>query len=270
MEGGHKRVVMLAVLCCQAAVLLIVAGLGWGGGSHPEASIGEVTAAYLAGRAALTPAALGELAASAAAVLIPVAGALYLGRGGDGSAGNWWLLLTVPALIGNFFDFFFGHLIFMLFFLVLAYLSYRRTASSWKWGAAAGTFIAVFYAADGTGDLIRGGPWNLTGVTLSSLQVTHTLWGLLAFTSDLMVTMALLPLVYTLFLARRTALTCVLGLGVTLAIVPRLVFLPVVGFQTVFSGWVSVLASLGPVVALLAIPLLMTASRSDLSSQPVI
>ncbi len=269
MEAGRKRVIMPLLLCCQAAVLLIVAGLESGHGSHPATGLGDVTAAYLAGRATLTPAALGELAASAVAVMIPVAGALYLGREGGRGVGNWWFLLTVPALIGNFFDFFVGHLVFMLLFLVLAYLSYRPTASSWKWGAAAGTFIAVFYASDGTGDLIRGGPWNVTGATLSSLQVTRTLWGLLAFTSDLMVMMALLPLVHTLFVARRTALTAVLGLGVSLAIVPRLVFLPVVGFQTVFSGWVSVLASLGPAVALLAIPLVMTASRSDPASQPV-
>ena len=145
----------------------------------------DPVAAYVGGGVAFTPTIDFGLAATIFVVLSAVAVAAYMDRakGSSGeerrlsSWGNWWLLLLVPAILGNYFDFFVGHLVFMVFFVAMAYLSYAGRESSWKWGAALGTFIAVFYATDGSGDLIRGGPWNVSGVTLSSTAVTHTAWG---------------------------------------------------------------------------------------------
>jgi hypothetical protein len=175
--------------------------------------------------------------------------------------GNWWLLLIIPAMLGNYFDFFVGHLVFMLIFIVFAYMFYAGKDYTWRWSVAVGTFIAIFYMTDGTGDLIRGGPWNQSGITLSSPAVTHTAWGLLAFSSDFMVAMALLPLVYTSFIGNRGNLLILLIVSTFLVTVPRLALLPLLGFQTVFSGWPSLLSDLGDVVALLAIPLVWRSKR---------
>ena len=180
--------------------------------------------------------------------------------------GNWWLLLIIPAVFGNYFDGFAGHILFIVIFIAVAYLFYSSRENAWKWGAALGIFIAVFYARDATGDLIRGGPWNLSGVTLSSVNVTHTLWGLLAFTSDMMVVMFLLPLVYNMFRARKGILTIFLGVSMFLVIIPSLVLLPLVGFTVVFSGWVSYVSIVGSVLSLAAIPLVFTAKIPQLTS----
>ena len=178
--------------------------------------------------------------------------------------GNWWLPLIIPAIFGNYFDGLTGHIIFMVIFIAIAYLFYSGRESAWKWGAALGIFIAVFYASDGTGDLIRGGPWNVTGITLSSVSVTHTLWGLLAFTSDMMVAMFLLPLVYNMFRSRKIILTVLLIISMFLVTVPRLVLLPIQGFTSVFSGPASYISVAGTVLALGAIPIVVTTKINSL------
>ena len=243
------------------ATLILDAVLAVAGPIAIASQVDPVTA-YVNGGMAFTPAVDFGLAATLFVALSAVAVAAYMGRarGPGGSPklvtwGSWWLLLLVPAVFGDYFDFFVGHLIFMLFFVVMAYLSYAGREGSWKWGAGLGTFIAVFYATDGSGDLIRGGPWNVSGVTLSSTAVTHTAWGLLAFTSDMIVAMALVPLVYSLYLGSRRNLTALLVVAMFLVTVPRLALLPVLGFQTVFSGWPSLVADAGNVIALIAIPL---------------
>ena len=243
------------------AALLLDAVLAVAGPIAIASQVDPVTA-YVNGRMAFTPAVGFGLAATLFVALSAVAVAAYMDRArGLGGApklvtwGSWWLLLLVPAVLGDYFDFFAGHLVFMLFFVAMAYLSYAGREGSWKWGAGLGTFIAVFYATDGSGDLIRGGPWNLTAVTLSSPAVTHTAWGLLAFTSDMMVAMALVPLVYSLFLGRRRTLTVLLVAAMFLVTVPRLALLPVLGFQVAFNGWPSLVADAGDVISLIAIPL---------------
>ncbi|MDG6964164.1 MAG: hypothetical protein JRM83_04140 [Nitrososphaerota archaeon] len=229
----------------------------------------DPVAAYVGGGVAFTPTIDFGLAATIFVVLSAVAVAAYMDRakGSSGeerrlsSWGNWWLLLLVPAILGNYFDFFVGHLVFMVFFVAMAYLSYAGRERSWKWGAALGTFIAVFYATDGSGDLIRGGPWNVSGVTLSSTAVTQTAWGLLAFTSDMIVAMALIPLVYSMYLGSRRNLTILLVVAMFLVTVPRLALLPVLGFQAVFGGWPSLVANAGNLVALVAVPLVWKAKK---------
>lgn len=229
----------------------------------------DPVAAYVGGGVKFTPLIDLGLTATLFVVLSAVAVAAYMDRtkgpsGGDRrllSWGNWWLLLLVPAVLGNYFDFFVGHLVFMEFFVAMAYLSYAGREHSWKWGAGLGTFIAVFYATDGSGDLVRGGPWNVSGVTLSSTAVTHTAWGLLAFTSDMIVAMTLIPLVYSMYLGSRRNLTTLLVVAMFLVTVPRLALLPVLGFQAVFSGWPSLVANVGNVVALVAIPLVWKAKK---------
>lgn len=219
--------------------------------------------AYLEGRLILSPGVVVFFATSIFIILSCVAVALFMDSRKNSpevdprhaSWGNWWLLLIIPAVLGNYFDFFVGHLAFMLIFIIFAYMFYAGKSYAWKWSVAVGTFIAVFYVTDGTGDLIRGGPWNQSGVTLSSLAVTHTAWGLLAFSSDFMVAMALLPLVYASSLGNRRSVLILLIISTFLVIVPRLALLPLLGFQTVFNGWPSFLADLGDIVALLAIPL---------------
>lgn len=156
---------------------------------------------------------------------------------GDVSRGNWWLLAIIPAIFGNYFDAFAGHWLFIIIFIGLAACFYTGRASAWKWGAALGIFITVFYATDGVGDFIRGGPWNVRGLTLSSVSVTHTLWGILAWVSDFMVLWSLVPLVYSLLRVKRRLLISLWGAALFLAIVPRLALLPVAGFVVVFSGW---------------------------------
>ena len=243
------------------ATLILDAVLAVAGPTAIASQVDPVTA-YVNGDMPFTPAVVFGLAATLFVALSAVAVAAYMerARGPGGSPklvtwGSWWLLLLVPSVFGDYFDFFVGHLIFMLFFVAMAYLSYAGREGSWKWGAGLGTFIAVFYATDGSGDLIRGGPWNLTAITLSSPAVTHTAWGLLAFTSDMVVAMALVPLVYSLFLGRRRTLTAILVAAMFLVTVPRLALLPVLGFQAAFNGWPSLVADAGDVIALIAIPL---------------
>ena len=249
------------------ATLLLDAVLAVAGPTAIASQVDPV-AAYVGGGVAFTPAIDFGLAATIFVVVSAVAVAAYMdrakGSGGErrpSSWGNWWLLLLVPAVLGNYFDFFVGHLVFMVFFVAMAYLSYAGRENSWKWGAGLGTFIAVFYATDGSGDLIRGGPWNVSGVTLSSMAVTHTAWGLLAFTSDMIVAMALIPLVYSMYLGGRRNLTILLVIAMFLVTVPRLALLPILGFQAVFSGWPSLVANAGNLVALVAIPLVWKAKK---------
>ncbi len=242
------------------AILLLV-GLVAGAAAGPT-SVPDTMSAYLNGGGVFSPGAVASLLSATFIVVSSVAVALYMDGtrsrlGVDGRSvtrGNWWLLLTIPAIFGNYFDFFAGHIIFTLIFVTLAYLFYSGSAKAWKWGTALGTFIAVFYAADGSGDLVRGGPWNTTGITLSSPAVTHTLWGLLAFASDMTVTMIMLARIYSIALSERKALMLILGVSFFLACVPRLILLPLAGFDAVFSGWASYIGNAGNAIALAAIP----------------
>ncbi|MDG6921528.1 MAG: hypothetical protein JRN12_07330 [Nitrososphaerota archaeon] len=262
-SAGHmppraKRV-LASVLALDAALLVLGPVAGAAAGS---ASASDAVNAYLDGGGALSADAVVSFASAAFVIASVIAVALYMdssarGAGACGrnvSRGSWWLLLTIPALVGNYFDFFVGHIVFSLVFVALAYLFYTGSTRAWKLGAVLGTFIAVFYAADGSGDLVRGGPWNVTAVTLSSPAVTHTVWGLLAFMSDMTVAVILLPLVYSVSLSSRRPLAAILGVSFFLACVPRLLLLPVLGFDAVFSGWASYIGNAGNAIALAAIP----------------
>lgn len=52
------------------------------------------------------------------------------------------------------------------------------------------------------------------------------------------------------------------GFSMFLVIVPRLVLLPIVGFQTVFSGWASYIANIGSALSLVAIPVAFARGRA--------
>ncbi|HLI43564.1 MAG TPA: hypothetical protein VKU92_03755 [Acidimicrobiales bacterium] len=259
------RLALLGVL-----VLVVVGGLA---ASATHGSLDAVDA-YLAGRFELSAAGVVALATTLATIAVCVVLAAFLN---DTKAnqddrrvvawGNWWLLAIIPATVGNYFDEFAGHVVFVIVFLVLAYFFYSGRPSAWRWGAGAGPFIAAFYASDGTGDLVRGGPWNTQGVTLSSIRITHTVWGLLAFSSDITVAMVLAPLVYAMFRANKAMLTGVLTLSLLLVTTPRLALLGVVGFHTAFYGWVADLSSAGVALSLLAIPLVL-AGRATGATTP--
>ena len=231
--------------------------------------------AYLTGSMAFSPRSVAAYLAFLLMGASSIAIAAYLDERSRGTTahtsstqGNWWLLLAVPALLDNEFDFFTGHFLFILLFLVIAYLFYSGHQHAWQWGAALGLFIAVFYATDGTGDLLRGGPWNVTAVTLSSGHVTQTLWGLLAFTSDMLVAMLLVLLTYAVCQARRHLVTLALGGAMALTTLPRLVLLPLAGFAAVFSGWVAALATTAFILVLAGIILIVTAPPTTGSERP--
>ena len=84
-------------------------------------------------------------------VVTAVVVAAYLnGRKFDGDRrsvvwGNWWLLITIPAILGNSFDEFVGHYIFILLSIAMAFLFWLGKGAAWKWGAAIGVFFSSFY-----------------------------------------------------------------------------------------------------------------------------
>ncbi len=247
------------------------------GGLAASATHGGLNAvdAYLAGRLRLSVAGVAALATTLAAIAVCIVLAAFLNDTKANNVdrrlvawGNWWLLAIVPATLGNYFDEFAGHIVFTVVFLALAYLFYSGRQGAWRWGAAIGPFMAAFYASDGTGDLVRGGPWNNRAVTLSSIGVTHTVWGLLAFSSDITVAMVLAPLVYAMFRAKKAVLTGVLTSSLLLATAPRIALLGVFGFHAAFSGWVAVLSSAGVASSLLAIPVVVAARGNRAAAPP--
>ena len=77
----------------------------------------------------------------------------------------------------------------------------------------------------------------------------------------MIVAMALIPLVYSMYLGSRRNLTILLVVAMFLVTVPRLALLPVLGFQAVFGGWPSLVANAGNLVALVAVPLVWKAKK---------
>ena len=261
------RRVVRVLLPVQAA--LVLTGGVWaetrGGGATVDPLSG-----YLHGAAPFGPGATPLLAMTLAVAAVAVAVPAWLHRNVQAADrllrwGHYWLLLIVPALFGNLFDAFIGHGLFVLAFIGAALACYLGWHGAGKAGLIVGLFVSVFYGTDGTGDFVRGGPWNTRAVTLSSPAVTHTAWGLLAFVSDMVVLMALAPLTYDLLGMVRPLATWLWGVALLLAVVPRLALLPVVGFQPAFSGWVSLLSGLAWPAVLTAIVLVAATPAAALA-----